>query len=97
MLAMGKQAHDWREECRVIVNKGRGKENKHEGDMVPLRAAVAMLKQDLLDLRTKSAVRSDSDVVLITKCHKCQKAEKERDDARDMHKDLDRQLESVRR
>ena len=63
----------------MIVNKGRGKADKHEAEVVPLRAEVAMLKQDLIDLRTKSAVRSDSDVVFIAKC---QKVEKERDDIR---------------
>ena len=57
-------------------------------------AEMAVLTQELIALQARSAVRSDSDVVLIAKC---QKVEKERDDIRTMYKDVEKQLGSVRR
>ena len=52
MLAMEKQAHEGREECGVIVNQGGGKEDKREAEVISLRAEMAMLSQDLIDLRS---------------------------------------------
>ena len=62
--------------------------------MISLRAEVAVLSQEMLALRAKSAVRSDSDVVLVAEC---QQVEKERDDIRDLYSELEKQLDSVRR
>ena len=91
---MEKQAHEWREECRVIVNKGRGKEDKYEAEVKFLRMEMAILSQGVKALRATSAVRSDSDVVLVAKC---QKFEKKREEMRMSHRELEKQLGSVRR
>ena len=55
---------------------------------------MAVLSQEQLALRATSAVRSDSDAVLVTKC---QKAEKEREELRASLKTTESQLDSVRR
>ena len=59
--------------------------------MISLEAEVTVLSQELLALRAKSIVRSDSDVVLIAKCHK---VEKERDEIRTLYSELEKQLDS---
>ena len=49
----------------MIVNKGRGKDDKYDAEVISLRTEMAVLSQELLSLRTRSAVRPDSDVALV--------------------------------
>ena len=67
MLVMEKQAHEWKEVCRLIVHKG-WEEDKYEAEVISLRTEMAVILREMLALRANSAVRSDSDVVLVATC-----------------------------
>ena len=40
LLVVEQQDNDWKEECRLIVNTGRGKDDKYEAEVVSLRTEV---------------------------------------------------------
>ena len=48
--AVEKQVNDWKEECDLVINEGRGKDDKYDVEVLSLRTEMAVLSQELLAL-----------------------------------------------
>ena len=75
--------------CRLIVNKGRNKEDCYEAGMASMKTELTALTAEVGALRARAMVRAETDATLFVEC---QSVERERDELRSKLVEVEKQL-----
>ena len=75
--------------CRLIVNKGRNKEDCYEAGMTSMKTELTALTAEVGALRARAMVRAETDATLFVEC---QSVERERDELRSKLVEVEKQL-----